>query len=48
MGPIATAYFYELIIKMTDAETDQEHIEMLIQSTSGPRQDRLHHCEKYV
>ncbi len=32
MGPIATAYFYELIIKMTDAETDQEHIEMLIHS----------------
>lgn len=32
MGPIATAYFYELIIRMTDAETDQEHIEMLIHS----------------
>lgn len=30
LGPIATAYFYELIIKMTDAKTDQEHIEMLI------------------
>ncbi len=30
LGPIATAYFYELIIKMTDAEIDQEHIEMLI------------------
>ncbi len=30
LGPIATAYFYELVIKMTDAKTDQEHIEMLI------------------
>lgn len=32
LGPIATAYFYELIIKMTDAAVDQEHIEMLIYS----------------
>lgn len=32
MGPIATAYFYELIIKMTNAKLDQEHIEMLIYS----------------
>jgi aspartate racemase len=30
LGPIATAYFYELIIKMTDAGRDQEHIEMMI------------------
>ncbi len=30
LGPIATAYFYELIIKMTDAVRDQEHIEMII------------------
>lgn len=30
MGPIATAYFYELVIQMTDARIDQEHIEMLI------------------
>lgn len=32
LGPIATAYFYELMIKMTDAQVDQEHIEMLIYS----------------
>jgi aspartate racemase len=32
LGPIATAYFYELIIKMTDAKLDQQHIEMLIYS----------------
>jgi aspartate racemase len=30
LGPIATAYFYELVIQMTDARIDQEHIEMLI------------------
>jgi len=32
LGPIATAYFYELIIKMTNAKFDQEHLEMLIYS----------------
>ncbi len=32
LGPMATAYFYELVIHMTKAETDQEHIEMLIYS----------------
>lgn len=32
LGPIATAYFYELLIKMADARTDQEHIEVLIYS----------------
>lgn len=30
LGPIATAYFYELVIKMTEAKTDQEHLQMLI------------------
>jgi aspartate racemase len=32
LGPIATAYFYELVIQMTSAKIDQEHIEMLIYS----------------
>lgn len=32
LGPIATAYFNELVIKMTEAKIDQEHIEMLIYS----------------
>lgn len=32
LGPIATAYFYELVIQMTDATLDQEHIDMLIYS----------------
>lgn len=30
LGPIATAYFFELVIKMTDARCDQEHLEMVI------------------
>lgn len=32
LGPIATAYFYELIIRMTNARKDQEHMEMIIYS----------------
>lgn len=30
LGPMATAYFMEMIIDMTCAETDQEHIEMVV------------------
>lgn len=30
LGPMATAYFFELIVKMTEAKTDQQHIEILI------------------
>lgn len=30
MGPMATAYFMELIINMTDAHCDQDHLEMII------------------
>lgn len=32
LGPIATEYFYDLTIRMTDAKIDQEHIEMIIYS----------------
>lgn len=32
LGPIATAYFYELLIKMADTIRDQEHIETIIYS----------------
>lgn len=32
VGPMATAYFYQLMIQMTDAASDQEHIEVLIYS----------------
>lgn len=30
LGPLATAYFMELIVRMTDVKTDQEHLEMVI------------------
>lgn len=30
LGPMATAYFFELIVKMTEAKTDQQHIEILV------------------
>jgi aspartate racemase len=30
LGPMATAYFMELVIRMTDAACDQEHLPMII------------------
>ncbi|MBQ6569321.1 MAG: amino acid racemase [Clostridia bacterium] len=30
LGPMATAYFMQLLISMTDARCDQEHLEMII------------------
>lgn len=30
MGPIATSHYMELIIRMTDAKRDQEHLDMII------------------
>lgn len=30
LGPMATAYFMQLVIEMTDAASDQEHIPMII------------------
>lgn len=30
MGPLATSYFIEMVIKMTDAQADCEHIPMII------------------
>ena len=32
LGPMATAYFMELLTRMSDAATDQEHMEVLIYS----------------
>ncbi len=37
LGPLATAYFYELVTRMTASEKDQGHIEMaIISSPSTP------------
>ncbi len=43
MGPEATAYFFELIIKNTKAEKDQEHIPVIIYSNPAvpPRTDAI-------
>ena len=30
MGPMATAYFLEMVVNMTDAECDQDHVDMII------------------
>jgi len=35
LGPMATAYFLQLITQMTDAQTDQEHIESIVISKPG-------------
>lgn len=32
LGPMATAYFLQLLVQMSDAKTDQEHIEVLLHS----------------
>ena len=32
LGPIATSHFLELVINMTDAKTDQEHLDMKMQN----------------
>ena len=32
LGPMATAYFLQLLTQMSDAETDQEHMEILLHS----------------
>ena len=32
LGPMATAYFLQLITQMTDAQIDQDHVEILIHS----------------
>ncbi len=30
LGPMTTSYFIKMVVEMTDAKTDQEHIEMII------------------
>ena len=33
LGPIATSHFMELVIRMTDAQRDQQHLDMIIYHT---------------
>ena len=43
LGPMATAYLLELITDMTDARTDQEHLDAIIfQSPECAGSDRIH------
>ena len=35
MGPAATAYFYDLLVDMTDASCDQDHLDTLIYSDAS-------------
>ena len=30
LGPMATVYFYDMVVRLTDASIDQEHIDMVI------------------
>ena len=30
MGPLATAFFFETVVKLTDAASDQEHIPTIV------------------
>lgn len=30
LGPMATVYFYELVVEMTEASKDQEHVDMIV------------------
>lgn len=30
LGPMATVYFYDMVVEMTDAKKDQEHVDMII------------------
>lgn len=30
LGPMATVYFYDIVVEMTDAKKDQDHIDMII------------------
>lgn len=35
LGPLATVYFMDLIVKMTDAQKDQDHISMIVLNHSA-------------
>ena len=30
LGPMATVYFFEMVVRLTDAYNDQDHIDMII------------------
>lgn len=30
LGPMATVYFYELVVEMTESVKDQDHVDMIV------------------
>lgn len=43
LGPMATVYFYDMVVRLTDANCDQEHIDMVIsnRATTPDRTDYI-------
>ena len=43
LGPMATVYFYDMIVRLTDANRNQEHIDMVIanRATTPDRTDYI-------
>ena len=43
LGPMATVYFYDMIVRLTDANRDQEHIDMVVvnRATTPDRTDYI-------
>lgn len=43
LGPMATVYFYDMVVEMTDAHKDQEHVDMIImnRATTPDRTDYI-------
>lgn len=35
LGPMATVYFYDMVVEMTDAKTDQGHVDMIIMNRAS-------------
>ena len=35
LGPMATVYFYDLVVEITDAKNDQEHVDMIIMNRAS-------------
>ncbi|MEF9991679.1 MAG: amino acid racemase [Romboutsia sp.] len=43
LGPMATVYFYDMVVRLTDANCDQDHIDMIIanRATTPDRTDYI-------
>lgn len=43
LGPMATVYFYDMVVRLTDAKRDQDHIDMIIanRATTPDRTDYI-------